>query len=135
MLLVILACQTDASPDTGAAPTEACLDDTTQSESALTLEGDPDCGAVAETPGETAGSDCGAVLFAADCAGCHGESGGGSDLGPALAGPVAMHSDAELLAMMVLGADGMPPVELTQQGYADVIAWLRLTFGEQEEGR
>ncbi len=67
MLLVILACQTDASPDTGAAPTEACLDDTTQSESALTLEGDPDCGA---------------VLFAADCAGCHGESGGGSDLGP-----------------------------------------------------
>ncbi len=46
-----------------------------------------------------------------------------------------MHSDAELLAMMVLGADGMPPVELTQQGYADVIAWLRLTFGEQEEGR
>ena len=115
VLLVMFACTGAVPSETGLPESVACAYDTGEADPALSLEGDPGCGA---------------EIFAADCTGCHGVSGEGTDLGPALAEHVVNHTDAELLSVLVIGTDSMPPSGLTQQGYADVLAWLRQTFGE-----
>ncbi|MFT5683163.1 MAG: mono/diheme cytochrome c family protein [Myxococcota bacterium] len=116
MFLTLLACFPPDGTETGIPSTPAaCSYDTGETESALSLDGDPDCGA---------------EIFVADCTGCHGASGEGTEQGPGLSEHVQGHSDAALLAVLVLGTDEMPAAELTQQGYADVLAHLRATFGE-----
>ena len=115
MFPLLLACTASPIDETGTPQEQTCTYDTGEDESALSLEGDPDCGA---------------EIFSTDCTGCHGAAGEGTEQGPELAEHVVSHTDAELLAVLVIGTDTMPPSGLTQQGYADVLSWLRLTFGE-----
>lgn len=114
MFYLLLACA--KAPDETPSIEDSCAYDTGETDSALSLEGDPDCGL---------------EIFTADCTGCHGTTGEGTkEAGPPLADHVVNHTDAELLAVMVIGTDDMPAADLTQQGFADVLSWMRLTFGD-----
>ena len=42
------------------------------------------------------------------------------------------HTDAELLLVMIAGQDDMPPQGLGPQENADVLAWMRVTFGDYD---
>lgn len=83
------------------------------SDPALTLEGD---------------ATAGATVFADTCAVCHGESGEGGT-GPALTDEVPEKSDEELVDIIRNGYEEMAPVDLEDQEIADVLAYLRDTFG------
>jgi mono/diheme cytochrome c family protein len=119
-LALVLACSGPDSVDTAPGDTadpivDACAYDMDTDTTPLLLEGNVDCGA---------------MIFERDCAGCHGPTGEGTDQGPALEEHIQGHSDIELLAVVVVGAGDMPPSGLPPQGSADVLAWLRATFGE-----
>ena len=73
----------------------------------------------------------GADLYAANCAACHGADGSGGT-GPALTEEVPAHeSDEELLHHIIEGPGDMPSFDwMTDQQLADLLAYLRATFGE-----
>ncbi len=63
----------------------------------------------------------GAVVYADNCAGCHGEDGtGGTERG------ILGEGDAETAQIVLNGEESMPSFadELTDQDVADVLAWL-----------
>gem|GEM_PF-683022 len=72
---------------------------------------------------------CGAALFADACAACHGVDGSGSESGPGLGGHVPYHTDLEILTILLVGQGDMPAQGLSPQQHADLLAWLRATFG------
>lgn len=69
----------------------------------------------------------GADVYADTCALCHGASGEGG-LGPAMADQMGK-TDEELHDIIQNGKGDMAPVEISEQETADVIAYLRETFG------
>lgn len=78
-----------------------------------TTEGDP---AIGET------------VFAEECASCHADDGTGG-IGPSLYGVVPDLTDGELVAIMIDGTGEMPAIPLEGNEPADVLAYLRETFG------
>ena len=84
-------------------------------EAVLSLEGDTTAGAaVWET-----------------CAACHGENGEGG-VGPPMTEHAPHHPDEELVGFMIYGTGDMAPVGLEDQEMADLLAYLRATFGAYE---
>ena len=85
--------------------------------------------------GNAASVDRGRAVFAAACAGCHGQDGRGSPKGGAVADPsyLALVSDQHLRTTVIAGRSdlGMPDwrldgaaTPLTPQQISDVVAWL-----------
>jgi mono/diheme cytochrome c family protein len=85
--------------------------------------------------GNAASVDGGRAVFAAACAGCHGEDGRGGSKGGAVADPsyLALVSEQHLRTTVIAGRSdlGMPdwrldgaPAPLTPQQISDVVAWL-----------
>lgn len=70
----------------------------------------------------------GEALFA-DCTGCHGSDGSGGS-GPSLVEEVPEKSSEEILEYVIYGEDDMPAFDSwTDQELADLLAYLRATFG------
>lgn len=84
--------------------------------------------------GEVVGdSERGADVFSGTCSGCHGYDGSGGSA-PGLMYAISGNSDEELEAIILEGSGGMPAQNLSAQEVADVIAYLRETYGEHNEG-
>lgn len=66
-------------------------------------------------------------LFEDRCARCHGADAKGGDLGPAIVARLGVHDDRELAALIHNGLPGrgMPPIGVTEQEMAPLIAHLR----------
>jgi mono/diheme cytochrome c family protein len=76
----------------------------------------------------TGDATAGATVYADTCGACHGADGTGG-IGPSLVEHAPMHSDEELVATIVNGTGTMEPVALEDQEIADVLAYIRATFG------
>jgi mono/diheme cytochrome c family protein len=76
----------------------------------------------------------GGERFAASCARCHGDDGGGTDRAPNLHDRVPLRDDESLLRTLIQGKGGMPRwgERLGDQDLADVLAFLRQEFGQPE---
>ena len=75
-----------------------------------------------DNPGET--------LYLDNCAVCHLDDGAG-DIGPSLIFHLSKHPDAYLVGLIIDGSGAMPAFDdLSDQQIADLLAYLRLTFGE-----
>lgn len=75
----------------------------------------------------------GESLYAVNCASCHGAEGEG-DIGPSLEEHIPHHDDEYLLTTILDGASGMTAFAtlLEPQQHADLLAYLRATWGEHE---
>jgi mono/diheme cytochrome c family protein len=71
----------------------------------------------------------GATIYASTCASCHGVDGVGGASGPSLVAYVPAASDADLTGIVDNGKGSMPDMGLSAQEVADVVAYLRETFG------
>ena len=116
--LLLLACGADGSPDTAAdsaGTTASCVyDGSDEGASPFALDGDVACGE---------------VLFVDLCSSCHGGDGLGTDLGPDLSAHVPFHTDLEVVTVLLLGQGEMAAQGLSPQQHADLLGWLRETFG------
>jgi mono/diheme cytochrome c family protein len=75
----------------------------------------------------------GDAVYVENCESCHLEDGSG-DFGPSLIFHVPKHPNRYLVGLILDGKGEMPSFDedLSDQGIADVLVFLRLTFGEQE---
>ncbi len=71
----------------------------------------------------------GEAAFVGSCAPCHDLAGDEAKVGPALRPIVPEATDEELVTIMACGFVSMPPSNVDDQQAADVLAWLRDTFG------
>jgi mono/diheme cytochrome c family protein len=63
------------------------------------------------------------------CAACHGPEGTGIAGAPGIATTVAGLSDEAVLTTVLRGRGGMPAAHLTDAQAADILAYLRATWG------
>lgn len=77
----------------------------------------------------TGDADAGGTLFDDDCAICHDATGESDSVGPALKPWMQTAADADTVGIMIGGQGSMPAQDLTDQEAADVLAWLKATFG------
>ncbi len=80
-----------------------------------------------ESPNEVAGNAAaGAAVWADNCAGCHGVTGGGANGGPNLIGNAIALDAAKVRAQVTNGGGGMPAFKdtLTEQQINDVAAYV-----------
>lgn len=76
----------------------------------------------------------GAALYTRLCAVCHGSNGEGvSPRGPAINREVRGESDRELRRLFATGEEDMPPIPMTDDEAAALIAYLRERFGPYQE--
>lgn len=73
-------------------------------------------------------SSCGETVYMSHCAVCHMEDGSGNDAGKRLAGRIDSFSDAEIIGIISSGKGTMPPISISAQEKADVLAFLRSAF-------
>ncbi len=74
----------------------------------------------------------GETIYLENCASCHLEDGSG-DQGPSLIFHIPKHSDEYFVQLIVDGRGGMPGFpDLVDQDIADLISYLRETFGEED---
>lgn len=86
-----------------------------------------DVDAVMALPGD---DNPGETLYLDNCAVCHLDDGSG-DIGPSLIFHVSKHPDEYLVGLIIDGSGAMPAFDdLSDQQIADLLAYLRLTFGE-----
>ena len=71
----------------------------------------------------------GAAVFRRYCAHCHGARGAGTGDGPDLRREVPTVDDAEVLRLVRDGGRMMPAIPIDEAQRADVLAYLRATFG------
>lgn len=78
----------------------------------------------------TGDATAGADVFAGSCgqSTCHAADGSGGE-GVDLREHIPEHTDAQLVELMIDGEGEMPATGLTAQEEADVLAYLRETFG------
>jgi mono/diheme cytochrome c family protein len=99
---------------------------------AVDTAGCPDATAGDGTPPQnlTGNAGCGGKAYqTGDCVTCHGPDGLGASAGPNLLEHVHCHTDDELYFVLDGGRPKMPDQNLGPQQSADMVAWLRLTFG------
>lgn len=77
----------------------------------------------------------GASLFRRYCATCHGVRGTGTADGPDLRVEAPTVSDAEVLRLLTSGGRRMPSIPIDEAQRAEVLAYLRATFGAFRETR
>jgi mono/diheme cytochrome c family protein len=75
----------------------------------------------------------GEAVFSETCANCHGPT-GTEGTAPSLLEEVPEHSDERLVEIIQFGEEDMPPIQITDQEIADVLAYVRQEFGEFEGG-
>ncbi len=82
-----------------------------------------------ETGGLVGDPEAGADVYATNCASCHGANGEGGT-GSAMTEAVPESTDAQIEDEIVNGNDeGMPAFTLEDQEMADLLAYLRETYG------
>ncbi len=97
------------------------------------------CGDATGTPTGTDGTTTdappasrdGATVYSDECSICHGDDGAGS-VGPSLIDEIRTKTDDEIEDIVREGRSGMPPLDdedITDEELADLIAYLRATFG------
>ena len=91
-----------------------------------------DTGATDTASGDGSGDDGGntpdgATLFATHCAACHGADGRGGS-GPDLADEVPGKSDGDLTDVILNGNGNMPPIAVSGDEAAVIVAHLRTLF-------
>ena len=82
-------------------------------------------------------SDPGRLVYASRCAGCHGSTGGGGELGPSIVTRVPSRTDEELTTVIRQGLPtaGMPAARtITDTELADLIRFLRTLRPRQGSG-
>lgn len=82
-------------------------------------------------------SDPGRLVYASRCAGCHGSTGGGGELGPSIVTRVPSRTDEELTTVIRQGLPtaGMPAATtITDTELADLIRFLRTLRPRQGSG-
>jgi len=79
--------------------------------------------ALAERPGDPM---VGAQLGQSMCSSCHavGATGRGTDMAPTLPAVAAARNDDDLTLFLADPHGAMPPITLTRQQIADLVAWL-----------
>lgn len=102
----------------------ACGDDKDDTAQGHTGALDSDHPALALTGDETAGE----TVFSTICATCHGADGTGGS-GPNITGVTSGLSDAEIVTIIAEGKGSMPAQGLDDQEIADVLAYIRATWG------
>jgi len=75
--------------------------------------------------------EAGATVYSDNCASCHAADGSGGT-GPSLIEEVPETSDEEIVDIVLFGREAMPDLGLENQEVADVLAYLRDTFGEYQ---
>ena len=115
-LLAVLAlaagCSGKDTAETGAPPTTT-TPPTTTAHPALALTGD---------------SMAGETVFANNCSGCHAADATGN-IGPDLTAAAPTLSDEDIVLTIADGSGNMNPIAISDQEIADVLAWLRASFG------
>jgi len=88
---------------------------------------DPDVLAVLDLTGDVA---AGEAVFEATCgfSSCHGPTGDDGANGVKFSEHIHHHTDYELVDFVLNGTGDMPPVGISPQETADVLAWLRATY-------
>ena len=83
-------------------------------------------------PTETGDAAAGENVFSENCAGCHGQDGGGGT-GPALAGNEDASDAEQVLKQIREGGGGMPPFEgqLSDEEIANVAAYVVETLSKK----
>ncbi|MCK6521874.1 cytochrome c [Myxococcota bacterium] len=77
----------------------------------------------------TGDSTAGATVFSNTCAGCHGAD-GASGYAANLVEEIPEKDDAFIVGVIINGYEGgMPAQDLSDQEVADVLAYVRATFG------
>ena len=84
-------------------------------------------------------ADCGAEIWDIYCVSCHGINGlgcpgdeGCDGSGQELATHLLGHQDEKIVNSILYGEGTMAPIELHAQAVADVVRYIRATFGEME---
>ncbi len=91
--------------------------------------GDEDVDAILALTGDQV---AGEQVYLDNCATCHLDDGSG-DVGPSLIDHVPHHDDSILVETILNGKGGMPAFDtLTDQEVADVLSYLRATFGDHD---
>jgi len=90
----------------------------------------------APRPAQDAGAapSPGRILFERSCARCHGADGRGGEMGPGIAGRLALKTDEELSALVRGGlpARGMPPAAFTDAELRHLVAFTRTLRREDD---
>ena len=77
----------------------------------------------------TGDSDNGLLLYRSQCQLCHGVDGSGGVIGPDIRDATATYTDEALLTLFIGGRGNMLPITFTNQQFADVLVYVRATFG------
>ena len=82
---------------------------------------------------DPAQAEAGATVYAASCAGCHGDEGNGSDRGRPLVGIAGQGDRATHITSVTDGKGGMPAFgeRLSAEEIEQAISFVRLTFVEE----
>ena len=70
----------------------------------------------------------GRALYYAECLGCHGTQGNGSDQAPAVHEALAGWTDSALIDVMVDGQGDMEPRDISREDGQHIVDWMRATF-------
>ncbi len=87
-----------------------------------------------ESVDDPADIEAGAEIYAVSCAGCHAETGVGSQNGPPLTDAANRQSRADHITLITNGGNGMPGFSerYTPEEIGTVASYVRLSFTEQE---
>jgi len=122
---------TEESSD-AAAPDADASTDGTQPEETQPESGDADGAATDPADQADPVADLGATIYAGSCAGCHGDAGGGTGLGPSIrtVGQFFPVDDSALVALVTNGGTNMPQfgTKLTAEEIDAVVDWVVATF-------
>lgn len=115
----------------GAAPAPAPPDGAvTPGPADADTDADTDAGAGADVPADVDPAVArGAAVFRRYCAPCHGARGTGTGDGPDLRREVPASTDGEIARILRDGGRAMPVVPIDDAQRADVLAYVRATFG------
>lgn len=91
--------------------------------------GGDDNGGILELTGDAAAGQTVFTSGMCSTAACHGSDGNSGSSAPPLSDVVSGRSDEQLIDSVLDGRGAMPPQDLSDQEMADVLAWLRESFG------
>lgn len=98
---------------------------------ALACTGEPTPDSTPDSPVDSpvdTGEPPGRALYYAECLGCHGTQGNGSDQAPAVHEALAGWTDDQLVDVMVDGQGDMEPRAVSRDEGQHIVDWMRATF-------